>query len=62
MLRKRLFTKKLEKVLLDFGLPMSPFELGDEVGNDVSYKVSKIFEKSYGSRIDLFGNYIFIKD
>lgn len=43
--------KRLEEVLLRFGLPMSPFELGDEVGNDVSYKVSHIFEKAYGERM-----------
>ncbi len=43
--------KRLEEVLLKFGLPMSPFELGDEVGNDISYKVSHIFEKAYGERM-----------
>lgn len=41
----------LEKVMLDFGMPMSPFELADEVGNDVGYKVSKIFEEAYGPRM-----------
>jgi 3-hydroxyacyl-CoA dehydrogenase/enoyl-CoA hydratase/3-hydroxybutyryl-CoA epimerase len=51
MLQEGVPMKRLEDVLLDFGLPMSPFELGDEVGNDVSYKVSKIFEKAYGERM-----------
>lgn len=51
MLQEGAPMKKLEDVLLNFGLPMSPFELGDEVGNDVSYKVSKIFEKAYGDRM-----------
>lgn len=51
MLQEGVPLKRLEKVLLDFGLPMSPFELGDEVGNDVSYKVSHIFEKAYGERM-----------
>lgn len=41
----------LEKVMLDFGMPMGPFTLADEVGNDVSYKVVHIFEKAYGSRM-----------
>ena len=51
MLQEGVSMKKLEEVLLHFGLPMSPFELGDEVGNDVSYKVSTIFEKAYGERM-----------
>jgi 3-hydroxyacyl-CoA dehydrogenase / enoyl-CoA hydratase / 3-hydroxybutyryl-CoA epimerase len=51
MLQEGVPMKRLEEVLLNFGLPMSPFELGDEVGNDVSYKVSKIFEKAYGERM-----------
>ncbi len=51
MLQEGVPMKKLEEVLLNFGLPMSPFELGDEVGNDVSYKVSNIFEKAYGERM-----------
>lgn len=51
MLQEGVPMQKLEDVLLGFGLPMSPFELADEVGNDVSYKVSKIFEKAYGERM-----------
>ena len=51
MLQEGVPMSKLEDVLLQFGLPMSPFELGDEVGNDVSYKVSCIFEKAYGERM-----------
>lgn len=43
--------ERLEKMMLDFGMPMSPFLLSDEVGNDVGYKVSKIFEKAYGERM-----------
>jgi len=43
--------KQLEKAMLDFGMPMSPFELSDEVGNDVSYKVSKALETAYGERM-----------
>ena len=42
---------QLEKMMLDFGMPMSPFLLADEVGNDVGYKVSKIFEEAYGQRM-----------
>lgn len=42
---------KLETIMLNFGMPMSPFILADEVGNDVGYKVSKAFEQAYGSRM-----------
>ncbi len=41
----------LEETLLAFGMPMSPFVLSDEVGNDVAYKVSKTFEAAYGERM-----------
>jgi 3-hydroxyacyl-CoA dehydrogenase/enoyl-CoA hydratase/3-hydroxybutyryl-CoA epimerase len=43
--------ERLDKMMLDFGMPMSPFLLADEVGNDVGYKVSKIFEEAYGPRM-----------
>ncbi|KAF3362716.1 Fatty acid oxidation complex subunit alpha [Chlamydiales bacterium STE3] len=41
----------LAKKLLSFGMPMDPFLLADEVGNDVAYKVNKTFEKAYGERM-----------
>lgn len=41
---------RLSKLMLDFGMPMDPFELGDEVGNDVTYHVSNTLEKAYGNR------------
>lgn len=37
----------------EFGMPMGPFELMDEVGLDVCLKVLKIFQKSFGERIEL---------
>lgn len=43
--------ERLEKMMLDFGMPMSPFALADEVGNDIGYKVSKSFEEAYGTRM-----------
>lgn len=35
----------------DFGMPMGPFALMDEVGLDVCIKVLKIFKKAFGERI-----------
>ncbi len=37
----------------EFGMPMGPFELMDEVGLDVCLKVLKIFQKAFGARIEL---------
>ena len=41
----------LAKMMLDFGMPMDPFRLADDVGNDVTYKVTKVFEDAYGPRM-----------
>jgi 3-hydroxyacyl-CoA dehydrogenase / enoyl-CoA hydratase / 3-hydroxybutyryl-CoA epimerase len=40
----------IDKVIKEFGMPMGPFELLDEVGFDVGLKVSKILEHAYGKR------------
>jgi 3-hydroxyacyl-CoA dehydrogenase/enoyl-CoA hydratase/3-hydroxybutyryl-CoA epimerase len=37
----------------EFGMPMGPFALMDEVGLDVCIKVLKIFKKSFGARIEM---------
>ncbi len=42
---------ELDKLMLDFGYPMGPFTLADEVGIDVMAKVNKIFEAAYGDRM-----------
>lgn len=51
MLEEGASMESLEKMMLNFGMPMSPFILSDEVGNDVGYKVSKVFEHAYGERM-----------
>lgn len=51
MLQEGVEMERLEKMMLDFGMPMAPFVLFDEVGNDVTYKVSLSFEKAYGERM-----------
>lgn len=51
MLEEGYSQDKISKALLDFGMPMEPFLLSDEVGNDVSYKVAKSLEKAYGERM-----------
>lgn len=37
----------------DFGMPMGPFALMDEVGLDVCIKVLKIFKKAFGERVEM---------
>jgi 3-hydroxyacyl-CoA dehydrogenase/enoyl-CoA hydratase/3-hydroxybutyryl-CoA epimerase len=43
--------EKIDKIVTDFGMPMGPFLLADEVGIDVAYKVSKNLESFYGERM-----------
>lgn len=51
MLQEGVPMHQIEETLEAFGMPMSPFELSDEIGNDVSYKVTKMLEKAYGNRM-----------
>ena len=53
MLQEGVPMKKIERAMLDFGMPMSPFLLVDEIGVDVTYKVSKTLEEAYGSRMQV---------
>jgi 3-hydroxyacyl-CoA dehydrogenase/enoyl-CoA hydratase/3-hydroxybutyryl-CoA epimerase len=51
MLEEGVPMETIDKQLLNFGMPMAPFVLADEVGNDVAYKVATQFEKAYGERM-----------
>jgi 3-hydroxyacyl-CoA dehydrogenase / enoyl-CoA hydratase / 3-hydroxybutyryl-CoA epimerase len=42
---------RVDKILTDYGMPMGPFLLADEVGIDVGYKVAAILEEGYGERM-----------
>lgn len=44
---------KIDAALTNFGMPMGPLTLVDEVGIDIGYKVSKILEESYGERMKM---------
>ncbi len=43
--------KKIDKTMINFGMPMGPIELFDEVGIDVAFKVAKILSQSMGDRM-----------
>lgn len=50
----------IDKIVTDFGMPMGPFLLSDEVGLDVGLKVMRILEESFGERFkaaDLFDQF-----
>ncbi|MGE0269516.1 MAG: 3-hydroxyacyl-CoA dehydrogenase NAD-binding domain-containing protein [Candidatus Omnitrophota bacterium] len=42
--------QRIDKIMTDFGMPMGPFILSDEVGLDVGLKVMRILEESFGGR------------
>ncbi len=42
--------EEVDLVMTDFGMPMGPFLLSDEVGLDVGLKVMHILEESFGKR------------
>src|SRR3989338_1983970 len=51
LLEEGLKIEAIDNSALDFGMPMGPVELIDEIGIDVGYKVAKILEGAYGERM-----------
>lgn len=51
MLEEGINFERIDKVSLDFGMPMGPFTLVDEIGLDVGYKVACILEEHFGLRM-----------
>lgn len=51
MLEEGFHIEQLDHVFTNFGMPMKPFALADEVGNDVTLKAFKSLEKGYGERM-----------
>ncbi len=43
--------ERVDQVIVDFGMPMGPLELFDEVGIDVAYKVAKILSNFMSDRM-----------
>ncbi len=43
--------RELDRALVDFGFPVGPITLLDEVGIDVAHKVAPIMEKAFGKRL-----------
>jgi 3-hydroxyacyl-CoA dehydrogenase/enoyl-CoA hydratase/3-hydroxybutyryl-CoA epimerase len=47
--------ESLDKAMLDFGMPMGPMALLDEVGIDVAAKVAGILSEAFGARMEKSG-------
>ena len=43
--------ERIDKIMLEFGMPMGPFTLMDEIGLDVGYKVACLLEENLGPRL-----------
>ena len=43
--------ERIDHIMRNFGMPMGPIELLDEIGLDTAYKVIQIFESNYGYRM-----------
>jgi len=52
LLREGLSIGKVDKIAVDFGMPMGPFTLSDEVGLDVGVKVLHVLEAGLGPRFN----------
>jgi 3-hydroxyacyl-CoA dehydrogenase/enoyl-CoA hydratase/3-hydroxybutyryl-CoA epimerase len=46
---------EMDNAIVQFGLPMGPFVLADEVGLDIGYHVAAILEQAYGERMQIAG-------
>lgn len=51
MLEEGIDLERVDKLILDFGMPMGPLHLADEVGLDVAYKVALVLEEAFGKRM-----------
>jgi 3-hydroxyacyl-CoA dehydrogenase/enoyl-CoA hydratase/3-hydroxybutyryl-CoA epimerase len=51
MLKEGASIEQIDQALVDFGMPMGPINLFDEVGLDVAAKVSHILENAFGARM-----------
>jgi len=51
LLQEGIAIERIDNIARDFGMPVGPLELIDEIGIDVGYKVAKILEEAYGERM-----------
>jgi 3-hydroxyacyl-CoA dehydrogenase/enoyl-CoA hydratase/3-hydroxybutyryl-CoA epimerase len=46
---------KIDRLVADFGMPMGPFTLLDEIGIDVGHEVAQVLREAYGERMETGG-------
>ncbi|MDA1353177.1 MAG: 3-hydroxyacyl-CoA dehydrogenase NAD-binding domain-containing protein [bacterium] len=51
LIQEGLSIEEVDKLMVQFGMPLGPLALADEVGLDVGIKVCQILESGYGSRM-----------
>ena len=51
MLAESVAIDEMDEAMLDFGMPMGPMELIDEIGVDVGEKVAHILHEAFGARM-----------
>lgn len=52
LLQDGMSVEKIDQYYLNFGMPMGPMHLIDEIGIDVAVKVAKVFHKAFGERAE----------
>jgi 3-hydroxyacyl-CoA dehydrogenase/enoyl-CoA hydratase/3-hydroxybutyryl-CoA epimerase len=50
----------IDKIFLNFGMPMGPFTLMDEIGIDVGFKVAQVLTDAFKERMSLGNSYKFL--
>lgn len=55
LLQEGMSPEQIDKIAEDFGMPMGPVELVDQVGIDVGYKVAHVLEDAFGPRMKVAG-------
>ncbi len=51
LLEEGISFERIDKIMQDFGMPMGPFILMDEIGLDIGYKVACLLEENLGARL-----------
>ncbi len=57
LLEEGVSIEMIDKLMSDFGMPLGPLALADEVGLDVGFKVAKILENGYGERMKVASSF-----
>lgn len=51
MLQEGTSAEQIDRAMFEFGMPMGPLRLADEVGLDIGFEVCRVLESGYGSRM-----------